>query len=93
MPYDVLGIDRGADKATVKKAYLKKVKEFPPDKFPEEFKKIKKAYDALKKGRKQSMHSLTPTVEAFEVTENDLREIREAVTPKLTIDEMIRLTF
>lgn len=35
------------NKLNVKKAYLKKLREFPPEKFPDKFKKIRQAYDIL----------------------------------------------
>jgi tetratricopeptide (TPR) repeat protein len=45
--YQVLRIERTADERAVKKAYFALVREFPPDSQPEEFKKIRAAYEVL----------------------------------------------
>ncbi|MBW2064231.1 MAG: DnaJ domain-containing protein [Deltaproteobacteria bacterium] len=47
-PYEVLGIDREADDATIRKAYLELVKRYPPERFPEKFRQIAGAYDQVK---------------------------------------------
>jgi len=47
-PYDQLGIGTDADDTTVREAYLEAVKQFPPDRFPERFAAISKAYEILK---------------------------------------------
>ncbi|KKI98697.1 J domain-containing protein [Prochlorothrix hollandica] len=46
--YDRLGVDPEATPAALKTAYHKKLREFPPQKYPEEFKVIRQAYDLLK---------------------------------------------
>lgn len=45
--YKTLEIEQGADQPAIKKAYFKMIRKFPPDKHPEEFKKIREAYDYL----------------------------------------------
>lgn len=45
--YDILHIDRTADNREIKKAYIKMLRKYPPEKAPEEFKKIRKAYERL----------------------------------------------
>lgn len=45
--YQVLRIERTADERAIKKAYFTLVREFPPDKHPDEFKKIREAYEVL----------------------------------------------
>lgn len=47
-PYTVLGLTRKADSDAIKKAYFAKVREFPPERDPEAFKKIRAAYDMLR---------------------------------------------
>jgi len=45
--YETLKIDNTADARQIKRAYFELVKQFPPERFPEEFKEIRAAYDAL----------------------------------------------
>ena len=51
--YEVLGVDRGADEDTIKKAYRKLAKKYHPDMNPgdaeaeQKFKEVNEAYDVL----------------------------------------------
>ncbi|TMP28098.1 hypothetical protein CWB99_01310 [Pseudoalteromonas rubra] len=45
-PWEVLGIDPGADKKTIKRAYTSKLKLCKPDEDPEGFQQLRAAYDA-----------------------------------------------
>lgn len=45
--YDVLGINTESSEQEIKKAYIRKIKQFPPEQYPEEFKKIRSAYETL----------------------------------------------
>lgn len=45
--YQVLGIDKSADERAIKKAYFALVRKYPPETHPEEFKKIREAYEVL----------------------------------------------
>ncbi|HEX8953474.1 MAG TPA: DnaJ domain-containing protein, partial [Polyangia bacterium] len=45
--YETLGIDRAADERAIKKAYFALVRKFPPETHPEEFKRIREAYEVL----------------------------------------------
>lgn len=45
--YEILQVDSSADEAEIKRAYIRLVKKYPPEKAPEEFKKIRKAYEKL----------------------------------------------
>ncbi len=45
--YQVLGAPPGASALEIKKAYFFMVRKYPPEQFPEEFKKIREAYEAL----------------------------------------------
>lgn len=46
-PYQALGVERSADDRAIKKAYVALVRKFSPEKHPEEFKKIRAAYELL----------------------------------------------
>jgi len=45
--YGQLGISEQASKMEIKKAYFSMVKKYPPERYPEEFKKYRKAYEIL----------------------------------------------
>jgi curved DNA-binding protein CbpA len=45
--YEILGVARGADEREVKRAYFKLVRKFSPETHPEEFKRVREAYEIL----------------------------------------------
>jgi curved DNA-binding protein CbpA len=47
-PYKILDILRDASDVEIKKAYFKKIREFPPEKDPEKFKEIRAAYEQIR---------------------------------------------
>lgn len=47
-PYEVLGLTANADEATIRQTYLDLVRKFPPDREPEQFARVRAAYDALR---------------------------------------------
>ena len=47
-PWAVLGLSDSAREEEIRAAYLAKVKEFPPDRFPGEFEQVRDAYETLK---------------------------------------------
>lgn len=62
-PYDILGIDRGADKKAIKRAYAQLVKQYHPEEQPEEWKRIHDAYEQAMEqvsAKKQKVSVLVP---------------------------------
>ena len=51
---EILGVAANASADEIRVAYLDKVKQFPPDRSPEEFEKIRDAYDCLRDPRRQA---------------------------------------
>lgn len=45
--YEILNISKDADEKGIKKAYTKMLRKYPPEKNPEEFKKVREAYETL----------------------------------------------
>ncbi|XXF77706.1 DnaJ domain-containing protein [Myxococcaceae bacterium GXIMD 01537] len=46
-PYAVLGVERTAEPRDIKRAYFTKIREFPPETHPEEFQRLRAAYELL----------------------------------------------
>jgi curved DNA-binding protein CbpA len=57
-PYRVLGIERDAEDEEIRAAYLAKLKQFPPDRAPDEFEQVRDAYDLLRDRRRRARHTL-----------------------------------
>lgn len=61
-PYEVLGVEKNADKQTIKRAYRTKAKKYHPDLNPgdeaaaEKFKELSSAYDILQDDEKRQMY-------------------------------------
>ena len=58
-PYEVLGIWETASFDEIRKAYLEKVRKSPPERDPENFKKIRNAYGLLKDAEKKRQLDFT----------------------------------
>ncbi len=57
-PYEVLEISQDADNGLIRKAYLKKLRLFPPERDPEGFKLVNNAYSSLKDIEKRKIIDL-----------------------------------
>jgi curved DNA-binding protein CbpA len=57
-PYAVLGVGPEAGDEQIRAAYLRKLKEYPPDRCPGEFESVRDAYDLLRDQRRRSQHTL-----------------------------------
>jgi curved DNA-binding protein CbpA len=53
-PRQVLGVGYGANEEEIRAAHLRKVKEHPPESSPEEFERIRDAYEALRDPRRRA---------------------------------------
>jgi len=47
-PYEVLNVARRADDQTIKRAYFQMVRQYPPEREPEQFQTIRTAYEQLR---------------------------------------------
>jgi curved DNA-binding protein CbpA len=55
---EILGIPENASDEEIRGAYLRKVKEYPPDRSPEEFERIRDAYETLRDPRRRTREML-----------------------------------
>jgi DnaJ-class molecular chaperone len=53
-PDEILGVPANASEEDIRTAYLDRVKEFPPDRAPEDFERIRDAYNILRDPRKRA---------------------------------------
>ena len=53
-PREVLEIDAEAGEEEIRAAYLRKVKEYPPDRSPREFERVRDAYEVLRDPRSRT---------------------------------------
>jgi len=47
-PRSILGVSVDAGEEEIRQAYLKKIRQYPPDRAPEEFERIRDAYETLR---------------------------------------------
>ena len=59
----ILGVGPEAGDEEIRVAYLRKVKEYPPDQSPQEFERIREAYEALRDPRRRIAHILDAAVD------------------------------
>jgi len=57
-PAEVLGVALSASQDEIRAAYLRKVKEFPPEREPAEFERIRDAYDILRDPHRRMAHRM-----------------------------------
>jgi hypothetical protein len=53
-PTEILGVAANASEDEIRRAYLEKVKQFPPDRSPEEFERIRDAWEKLRDPRSRA---------------------------------------
>ena len=73
-PYEILGISEDCNDETVKQGYLLMVKRFPPERFPEDFQRIRAAYEKIKTKKDRA------TLELFDMTLPEPEELIRELT-------------
>lgn len=80
--YQVLGIERTADARAIKSAYFGLVRQFPPETHPEEFKRLRAAYEVLSDAEARKR---------YDAAETDFREYGDGLAEALRLcEEAIR---
>jgi curved DNA-binding protein CbpA len=94
--YEYLGISPGATSAEIKAAYHAKLRQFPAHTYPDEFKAIRSAYEALRQGEK-NQHENFLKVRPLEIKLDPeiLSQLQAKAIAQLSIslEDMIRATF
>ena len=94
--YALLGITPTASPAEIKAAYHAKLREFPAHRYPQEFKAIRAAYDAIRQGQ------TAPSKDFFQVRPlqpsldpDALQQLRERLANQLAVslEDLLRETF
>jgi hypothetical protein len=83
-PMEVLGVSPDAGEEEIRAAYVRKVKEHPPDRSPEEFERVRDAYDSLRDPRRRMRERLVavdPFAPFVSVIELKTRQRRFAGSP------------
>ncbi|MBN1231962.1 MAG: DnaJ domain-containing protein [Candidatus Coatesbacteria bacterium] len=76
--YEILGVKENASPQEIKQAYFKAIRKFPPEKFPEEFRKVRQSYEILKN---------TQTRQQYDHLNNYGPELKRRLTSGLTLLE------
>ncbi len=96
-PHDRLGISPNATPSEIKAAYHAKLREFPAHSHPEEFKAIRAAYEAIRKGETAKPDDDFLKMRPIEATLDPqlLQQLRERalVQIEVSLDELISETF
>lgn len=76
-PYRVLGLERRADEAAIKRAYFQMVRQYPPESASEKFQEVRAAYEQLRNPESRARADLfllqePPTLSARRRTGYDL---------------------
>ena len=91
-----LGIAPDATPAQIKAAYHAKLREFPAHTHPQEFKAVRAAYEALRKGGQNQFEDFfTPRPIPAELEPELLQQLKQRAIAQveLSLEELIQLTF
>lgn len=75
----VLGVSENASDDEIRAAYLEKVKQYPPERAPEEFERVRDAYETLRDPRKRARDMLltadpfAPLASLFDTVKSERR--------------------
>jgi DnaJ-class molecular chaperone len=89
-PQNILGVPQDADKAEIRTAYLNKIKEYPPEKFPAEFERVRDAYTILSDPHyrtRMMLQSADPEASLVTLLDNQ-KQNRQFVGPEAWLDAM-----
>ena len=76
-PQNILGIAQDAKAEEIRAAYLNKIKEYPPDKSPAEFERVRDAYKILSDPRRRTrvmLQSVNPEAPLVTLLDNQKQD-------------------
>ncbi|MGH9751358.1 MAG: J domain-containing protein [Blastocatellia bacterium] len=85
-PYKILGVERTASESEIKQAYFALVREHPPERDPEGFKRIRVAYEKLRAGGERAETDLFLIEEMDDVMSAEKIERYGVEPPEITPD-------
>src|SRR3954451_2665639 len=90
-PYETLGLPRHADEAEIRRRYLELVREFPPDRAPERFAEVRKAYEDVRDPSRRLEVRIfsTATSDSLDAIARDLRA--RLTAGRLPLDAVLAL--
>lgn len=80
--YRLLGLRQGAGDDEIRTAYLKLVKQFSPEKSPDQFQRITRAYEALKDSRSRVRLKVVGPTGEYKVWTEALEDVLETIVEK-----------
>ena len=89
-PQTILGVTADATPEEIRAAYLNKIREYPPDKFPAEFERVRDAYAILSDARYRSrlmLQSINPAA-SLETLLDHQKQTRHFVGPEAWLAAM-----
>ena len=90
-PQKILGVPDDAGTAEIRAAYLNKIKEFPPERCPEEFERVRDAYKILSDPRRRArvmLQSANPEAPLVTLLDNQ-KQSRQFVGPDAWLAAML----
>ena len=80
--YEILGLQENASQAEIKRAYFRLIRQYTPEKDPERFQEIRRAYENLKEDGKSDAVKVNLEVPDDELARKLLEQIEKAYTKK-----------
>ena len=89
-PQNILGITQDAKAEEIRAAYLSRIKEYPPEKFPAEFERVRDAYTILSDPHyrtRMMLQAADPEASLVSLLDNQ-KQKRQFVGPEAWLDAM-----
>ncbi|MBF0110383.1 MAG: DnaJ domain-containing protein [Magnetococcales bacterium] len=89
-PYFVLGVTREVDDdEVIRRAYLERIRQWPPERHPERFRKVSEAYTLIQTRKKRLNFNLFHHVETPDLSELESRVMSSEVKGRPSREELV----